>query len=407
MTNPAGFSFISYRRSRIQEVRSLIERLHDLGIPTWQDMRDLDEEPTEDTIRSVLTDPETANAVMWLTPEVADSNMIRRVEAPAILYRHGRGAPFFVVPVAAGGLDYKGAAAVVQGDIGMEDLYRWNILKISSNPAMEQDINRVSSRVLTRRLKALNQYLPTNKKLDLVLNTRSRFHPDQRPALLLDWTHRFNDRLATASTWSERLLPTLHEVSDQIQESAPGRAIQASGLISIPAATALGYYFMMPRRINISWEQHTPSGSTQVWSLRAERKDSGFQATCQAGDVGGDDLAILVSVNADVSQAVADSLESLPSLRAYVHLQHASSAINWELPSAGHAVDLAHRTIDAARDARDQYRVRGKVHLFMAVPVGLSMMIGQLLNTLGQIQTYEHVPDGATGHYVPAALLGE
>ena len=62
---------------------------------------------------------------------------------------------------------------------------------------------------------------------------------------------------------------------------------------------------------------------------------------------------------------------------------------------------------DVARSARAQYRVRGKVHLFMAVPVGLAMMIGQLLNILRQVQTYEHVPERATGRYVPAALLGD
>ena len=407
MTDPAGLSFLSYRRSRIQEARSLIERLHDLGIPTWQDLRDLDEEPTEDTIRSVLSDPETANAVMWLTPEVADSDMIRRVEAPAILDRYRRDDLFFVIPVAAGGLNYKGAAAAIEGDIGMEDLYRWNILKVSSNPATKQDINRVASRVLSRRLRALHQSLPAKNKLDLVLNTRSRFNPGRRSALLLDWTHRFDGRLATSSTWSDFLLPALSEVSGQLQQSAPGRAILASGLLSIPAATALGYYFMVPRRMDISWEQHTPGGSTQLWSLRAEREDSGFQATCRAGDVGGDDLAVLVSVNADVSQAVADSREWVPSFRAYVHVKHTSGASNLELPSAGHVVDVARRTINAAREARDQYRVRGKVHLFMAVPVGLAMMIGQLLNTLGQVQTYEHVPEGATGRYAQAALLGD
>ena len=407
MTDPTGLSFLSYRRSRIQEARSLIERQHDLGIPTWQDVQDLDEVPTEDAIRSVLADRETANAVMWLTPDVADSNMIRRVEVPAILDRHGRGAPFFVVPVAAGGLGYEGAAAVVEGDIGTEDLYRWNVLKVSSDPATAQDINTVASRVLARRLEALHLSLPEEEKLDLVLNTRSRFNPGRQPALLLDWTHRFDDRLATASAWNEHLLSALSMVSSQIQESVPGRAIQASGLLSIPAATALGYYLMAPRRMDISWEQHIPSGSTQVWSLRAEREDSGFQATNRAGDLEGDDLAVLVSVNADVSQAVADSRESVPSIRAYVHVKHASGESNLELPSSGHVVDVARRTVDAARSARAQYRVRGKVHLFMAVPVGLAMMIGQLLNTLGQVQTYEHVPEGVTGHYVPAALLGD
>ena len=138
-----------------------------------------------------------------------------------------------------------------------------------------------------------------------------------------------------------------------------------------------------------------------------EREGSGFSATLSAGNPDGDDLAILVSVNADVAQAVADTFHSRPAFRAYVHVRHSSGESNRELRSSGQAVDVARSAIEAARAAREKYVIRGRVHLFMAVPVGLSMLIGQLLNTLGQIQTYEHIPDGATGYYVPAALLGD
>ena len=41
-----------------------------------------------------------------------------------------------------------------------------------------------------------------------------------------------------------------------------------------------------------------------------------------------------------------------------------------------------------------------------SVPVGLAMLIGQLLNTLGPVQTYEHIQVDAIGVYEPAAVLG-
>jgi hypothetical protein len=40
----------------------------------------------------------------------------------------------------------------------------------------------------------------------------------------------------------------------------------------------------------------------------------------------------------------------------------------------------------------------------MAVPVGLAFIIGQLLNTLGAVHTYEHVP-GHRNSYELAAVL--
>ncbi len=61
--------------------------------------------------------------------------------------------------------------------------------------------------------------------------------------------------------------------------------------------------------------------------------------------------------------------------------------------------------IEALRYARDQYQPRGALHLFLAVPAGLAMLIGQMLNTFGPVQTYEHVPTDAVGRYSPAARL--
>ena len=286
MTNPMGHSFVSYRRSRLQEIQALVNHLRDLGVPTWQDIRNLDEEPTEEAIRSVLADSDIANAIMWLTPEVESSSMIRRVEGPLILERHSRGDGFFVVPVAAGGLDYDGAAAVVDGDIGIRDLSRWNIRRLASDPASEADVRGVAARVMSRRLSAVHEFLPTGEKFRIVLNTRTGYHPNPQPALLIDWTHRFDGRVAAAEAWRENLLPALSEISAQIKTIAPGREILASGLLSIPAATALGYCFMAPQRVSISWEQYMPDGSTQGWSLLDAPEESGFQVYAEAGGCG-------------------------------------------------------------------------------------------------------------------------
>src|SRR5882672_8388139 len=98
MTDPTGRSFLSYRRMRRHEAELLIAAQHDYGIPTWQDIRNLDETPTEAALRNVLLDPTTANAVLWITPEVADSPVIRTVEAPLILQRAQAGDDFFLIP---------------------------------------------------------------------------------------------------------------------------------------------------------------------------------------------------------------------------------------------------------------------------------------------------------------------
>jgi hypothetical protein len=61
--------------------------------------------------------------------------------------------------------------------------------------------------------------------------------------------------------------------------------------------------------------------------------------------------------------------------------------------------------VEGLRKARAELQPRGAVHLFLAVPAGLAMMIGQVLNTFGPVRTYEHVATDAVGTYQPAALL--
>src|SRR5438105_1060642 len=90
MTDATGRSFLSYRRSRIAEAALLVQAQHDVGIPTWQDLTDLEEAHTDDKLREALADPSTANAVAWLTPDVVDSTTITKTELPGIARRLDR-----------------------------------------------------------------------------------------------------------------------------------------------------------------------------------------------------------------------------------------------------------------------------------------------------------------------------
>ena len=90
MTDPTGLSFVSYRRSRAGECTRLVAALRERGIPTWRDVDDLNTEPTETELRRVLGDDSVASAILWISPETADSSIIRKVEAPVALDRHSR-----------------------------------------------------------------------------------------------------------------------------------------------------------------------------------------------------------------------------------------------------------------------------------------------------------------------------
>jgi hypothetical protein len=405
MTNPTGRSFLSYRRTRSDEARLLIEAQHDVGIPTWQDLNDLNEGHTDALLRETLAADTTANAVCWLTPDVEKSDVITRTELPCILKRIDQNDGFFVIPVAAGGLGYEDVNGVVGTYLGSHDLSQWNVRKVASNPISAHDAAGIARQVLKRRVQEISRHLAADEPLRLVINTRKKPAFDPKVPLSLDWTHRFDGRLASPpGAWKEHLLPALETIAQACEQHAPGRRIIAEGLCALPAAVALGGTFMAPRRLPLAWRQISPQRAPEIWSLDEQQETSGFAARIVNGNVKGDDLAVLVSVASNVEPAFASSGQQLPAFRGMVVVTKPGNYPH-DIETPGKALDIVRIIAEALRQARDTLQPRGTVHLFLAVPAGLAVMIGQTLNTFGPIQTYEHVGTDAVGAYQPAVLL--
>jgi hypothetical protein len=405
MTDATGRSFLSYRRTRAGEARLLIEAQHDVGIPTWQDVSEIEEGHTESLLRAAIADPTTANAVCWLTPEVETSAVITRTELPGILRRIRAGDGFFMIPVAAGGVDYSDVTRIAGTYLGVHDLGGWNLRKVASDPIGPADAATVARQVLGRRIRAVSAQLAADAPLRLVINTRKKLAFAPGVALALDWTHRFDGRLThPPESWQEYLIPALETVAQSIAEHAPGRKIVAEGLCALPAAVAFGTAFLATRGMSVGWRQISPNREPELWSLGTWPEPCGFAYQVGDGDPSADDLALLISVASNVEPAFAASRPNLPKLRTIV-VVHRAGAYPHDIATAGQARDLVRIIVEALRYARDQYQPRGALHLFLAVPAGLAMLIGQMLNTFGTVQTYEHVPTDAVGRYVPAARL--
>ena len=400
MTDPTGRCFISYRRSRSAEVRALVEAHQDHGVPTWLDVDDLDTGPTEDQLRQVIRSPATASGVIWITPEVKASPVICTVEAPELFQRARHDDGFLLVPVAAGGLDFVEAAATFDGIYPAEDLRRWNLLRADPDPAVAAAT--VLRRLVDRRVAAIHRALPPDAPFRIGLYNRARAPFRPGVAFAFDWLPAYDGRIARPSTWDERLLPALAVVADAVRIHAPGREVEAEGLASVPAAVALGAAFLKVRGVKIGWRQLTDNTLGPCWS-QGEGTDSGFKAEIRADDTSADQLAVLVEVADLVGPALARSASALPSFRAIITVRREG-----RLPhrlDCSTAVDVAVTTLAAIREARVQYPHLTKTHLFMAGPLALAMLIGQLLNTVGPVQTYEHISDGGPGRYERGCLV--
>lgn len=404
MTDPTGRTFVSYRRSRLGEIARLVLALHDHGVPTWQDVEDLEAEPTPDEMRAVLGNPSTAGAVLWITPEVEDSPVIGKIEVPGIMARARKKNGFFLQPVAAGGLDYEAAAEKAGRHLGVENLRRWNLEKVEGDPIDDAEAARIAELVLRRRIKEIDRWLPPGEPLRLALDTRMKAPVADGVAVNLKWRARFEGRTASPGAWDDRLLPALNAVAMAVAERAPGRAVEAEGLCALPAAMALGAAFLAPTGLDLRWLQRKIGREDQVWSLSVARQEADVEVDSVEDDATSEDVAVLVSINQDVEEALRESHELVPSFRGHVVLRGPGGG-EADLQNAGQAVDAVHRTVEEIKKVQREWRNVRRIHVFMSAPAGFAVMFGQLLNGLGPVQTYEHLQQDAIGDYHRAALL--
>ncbi len=405
MTDPTGVCFISYRRTHAAEATRVVSALKDHGIPTWRDLDDLPHTQTESELRRVLQDDSTACAVLLITRDLATSPVIRETEVPLVVARVAAGDGFFVVPVLLDGIDYAEAASLFEGQIGANDLSTWNLWKVDAESIDVGVAPAIARRVLGQRIDAIHRSLDESDALRVRLDTRNPRSDEPAAALHIDWSPHFSGRHTTSQCWEETLLPALKAVASTIEARAANRSVECSGNLALPAAIALGTTFLAPRGINVVWSQHRAGDAVELWSLGSRQDTCSLAVKEIPQDPGAQDIALLVSVTDDVERDYAASSHLLPPMRVVVHVgNHSEKGLNRCTLNPGQAARAAHLIVDSVRGARTKYGASGTLHIFLAAPAGLAVMLGQLLNTFAAVQTYEHDPT-AKPPYKQAVLL--
>jgi hypothetical protein len=411
-TDPRGKCFISYKRSRVDEARLLVESLRDFGVPTWQDIENLPEECTEDALRRTIEEPTIASAILWITPEVEHSPIIRQIEAPGFLNRARNRDGFYLVPVLAGGVDFSNAGIVVDPRFTLENIPGWNLLKAKGENDLSTGTERVRApmaasvacKVFRRRVEAIHSTVPAEQPLVLRCATRTPPARAMPADLVFDWRHRFEGRHAKLGAWETHICPALRSVSDAILEFGSTRLIVCEGQVSLAGAAALGAAFLQPLGLRAAWRQEIPGREAQLWSLADVPSPIALSVSETGGNIVANDLAVLVSINANAESGFAASRPDLPAFRAIVHV-HGPEKRPFQFVSGGEAVFAAQQIVEAIKAARDRTRYTGTTHLFICGPAGLAFLIGQLCNQLMPLQTYEFDPEDRGGRYSPAATI--
>ncbi|AJQ96667.1 SAVED domain-containing protein [Gynuella sunshinyii] len=402
MTDTSGICFLSYKRECSDQAALIVDALRDHGVAVWQDVSDLPAGITESEIRTRLNDQETACAVILVTPEVRNSPMIRDVEVEGIFRRVSQQDGFFAQLVLADGVvDYKDADEILGTRTSGILPSSKNCLKF--NGKVDADIARkVAEVVLKNRLIKLNETSQDAGPIRIRVNTRQPpLRKEVGYALNLDLCHHYDGRLLKPDSWKEFIQPAFLCIKNKIHENfSTNRILELSGQLSLPIAVSLGVTFSNVSGLKANWIQE----NSRAWGENVDREDSGFKETILPREVNGNEYALLVSVTSDVINFFGAIANTLP-LRAMINVKPNGVDPNRNLRlTPGEALDVANVATCALRRAIDQYGRRGTVHLVIAGPAGLAFLIGQKLNTISSVQTYEFINTSECS-YVPALTL--
>ena len=396
MTDVTGRMFISYRRSPGRnsgdaEAQLVRDALRDRGVPTWRDLDDLNPVPTEDELISTLEGEEIAGAVMLVSPEIQDSPMVRLVEAPAILDRFQRRDGFILKPVLIN-LAYKDIDRVLDRPGAFQEMKRFDIDRIRKESLGFEDARRIARAVLKQRLAAVRDQDPSRPYL---LGLYSRRSPPARGLILRhDFTPYFVGREPEIGAYS-KIEAALYDAATALASTGDRIALIARGNAALPLGVLFGAVYS-PFVFDLVWKQAAPGAPEADWSLRSGLAEIETTISDTKGNLGSEDLLLAVSINADVDHAAAEYLEvSDFSPRATISLRLVGGPLQrGGAISPQQGLMVAYDAINAARNLKTKLRMRrANLHLFLACPLSLAVLIGQNLNTFGECVVYEHFGD--------------
>ena len=397
MTDVTGSVFISYRRSPArakgdEEALQVRNALRDRGVPTWRDLDDLRPVPIESELIATLASEEVAGAVLLISPEIETSNVVRVVEAPAILGRFRQQDGFFLQPVLID-LDYGDVDRVLGRPGAFQAVRNFNIIQIAKESLDADNARQIANSVLKQRLAA---FRARNPHQEFSVGLYSRRSPSaQGLTLRHDVTPYFTGRVAAAKAYAN-IETALCDAASAL--AATGTAtgnripIVARGNAALPLGVLFGAVYA-PFVFDLVWKQSAPWGSVENWSIKSDVADIATIVRDSKGDPTSEDLLLAVSVNALVDHAAAEYAEATNlSLRATISVGLTDGPLKrGQSITPQQGLKIARDAVNAARGLKDQLGMkRANLHLFLSCPLALAVLIGQDLNTFGTCFVYEH-----------------
>jgi hypothetical protein len=389
---------LSYAHEDTTSVRELQLRLNVRGIRCWRDVDDLLPGGLFESQIVQAIEHEVDAMALYLTPHSLKSDFIWKKEIPAALQRHKYDPHFHLVPILQGVSFEQVRQMCINRNL--DDITRFEAISltegVSSSTWEEQNKlwNKAARRILQAALALRLRRMNADRRYEPCLCLKTFFFEPPTASLDLDlnWLPLIHEkeRISTLQEWEHILFPALLDVKQLLSEKIASRRIRIFIQSILPAALALGFVFRESTGFTLLLEGQKETWSTDVPSSEEEplHRDWNYH---EQGDAR---IAVVeVATSRSIKPAVDDALHVAGLTPAYRIRLELPMLSRESVKDTAHAQAIAHQVGRICQGLYDRQRVT-QMHLFVAVPAELAVLIGHQLNALCPITLYEFSKQG-------------
>jgi len=219
---------------------------------------------------------------------------------------------------------------------------------------------------------------------------------EQPPTIELDWTrhfHRETRGLPSTETWRNELLPSLLRARQQLADRPDGSLIDFRGKLPLSFMLAVGATFPEAAGYRFRAEQPT-RGEILLWRSDARPSTAELRARVRESATEAGDLLAVLALSGDATPEVERfEADQKHSFKATLLLEPLDGPSDGSIRSEEDATAFAIQAKTRIREARNTHRT-GVTHLIIYAPAAFCLFLGQRLNALGRIVTYERTVAG-------------
>lgn len=219
----------------------------------------------------------------------------------------------------------------------------------------------------------------------------------------LNWTDYFSKepyRIPDQAIWQQVLLPQLRQIRDRWAGMYPKKKIILRGRLPLTAMVAIGAMFPAAAGYRFEVEQFTV-GTSHQW--RSDESTSNLRFRVTEMGKAGDDVLLALAITSGAKQDIRQMVQEVPGQFSAIVYAEPETGVGDRAITNADAIALAEHSKELIRHIRQTYGAK-RIHLAPYTPAAFCLFLGQHLNAVGEIVTYEFDPQ--TGYQRSVVLVG-